>query len=322
MFLSESSRRRRHFGGKHILVAGASSGIGRALALQLADSAARLSLVARTASTLEAAVSDIRAYGRDESTGAHDVIVAGYPCDCSDPEAVDTMITRAEEENGPIDILVNCTGGAHCDYFENLTPQLAESQMKTNYFSQMYPSRAVFAKMKQRGTGGQIVFTSSMAGLVGVFGYTAYSPAKWALRGLAECIYYEGRPHGIDVTVVYPPDTDTPGLANEKKTMPKESMEISGSAGLYTPENVAGVAVRAIVRRQARATVGLDGNMLGILTAGMTPGVSLLEVVVMPIMRAISGFFVADFNKIIDKHAKEAGVSTETTETNDTTGAS
>lgn len=304
MFQSESTRRRNYFSGKHVVITGASSGIGRSLALLLVLEDVRLSLVARTVSRLEDCVADIRAHGKDSSSGkSQDVAVIAAPCDCSDPGAVEDMVARIERENGAIDILINCTGGAQCDYFENLSPELAEAQMNANYFSQMYPSRTVFAKMKERGRGGQIIFTSSMAGLVGVFGYTAYAPAKWALRGLSECLYYEGRPHGIGITVVYPPDTDTPGLANERKTMPKESLDISATAGVFAPEKVADLVLRGMVRRQARVTVGLDGNMLGILTAGMTPGVSLFEVLVMPIMRGISGFFVSDFNKIIDRHA-------------------
>jgi 3-dehydrosphinganine reductase len=153
--------------------------------------------------------------------------------------------------------------------------------------------------MKDRGAGGHVVLTSSMAGLVGVYGLCAYTPAKFALRGLAECLYYEMRPHNIDITVAFPPDTDTAGYAQEKLTMPPATLAVNASAGLFSPDAVASAILYGVMRRQFRICVGLDGKMLGIVTAGMSPGVSFVECVLMPIMRGISAFFVRDFHRII-----------------------
>lgn len=73
----------------------------------------------------------------------------------------------------------------------------------------------------------------------GIFGYTAYSSTKFALRGLAESLAMELQPYGISVTLSLPPDTDTPGYAVEELSKPKETKAISQMANLVQPEAVA-----------------------------------------------------------------------------------
>jgi 3-dehydrosphinganine reductase len=86
--------------------------------------------------------------------------------------------------------------------------------MRINYIGAVYCTKAVVDSMKNRHFG-RIVFVSSQAGQLGVFGYTAYSASKFALRGLAESLQMELKPYNIYVTLSYPPDTDTPGLKEE-----------------------------------------------------------------------------------------------------------
>lgn len=73
----------------------------------------------------------------------------------------------------------------------------------------------------------------------GIFGYTAYSSTKFALRGLAESLAMELQPHGVSVTLCFPPDTDTPGFAIEEQSKPMETKAISQVAKLVQPEVVA-----------------------------------------------------------------------------------
>ena len=92
--------------------------------------------------------------------------------------------------------------------------------------------------MKAQGRGGRIVFVSSQAGQVGIFGFSAYSPSKFAVVGLAQVLRMELQAHGIFVSVAYPPDTDTPGFEEENKCKPEETKLISETAGLFQPEQV------------------------------------------------------------------------------------
>jgi 3-dehydrosphinganine reductase len=311
MIFSASSARRARFEQKHVLVTGASSGIGRAIAMELASCGATLSLVARGKERLDAAAADVRASMNEAKPGR----ILAVPFDCSDHAAVVKGIAFAEEELGPIDVLINCAGGAKGSYFEDLTPELAEDQMRGNYYSQLYPTQAVFSKMRERGLPGHIVLVSSLAGLVGVFGCSAYCPAKYALRGLAETIYYDMTVHGVGVTIAYPPDTDTPGYRNEVGSIPPETVEIYGTAGLFKPEVVAESILNGVVRGQFRVTVGLDGKMLGILTTGMTPRPSLIECLLLPLMRGISGFYIRGFNNIIARHLRNRAANGNPTST-------
>lgn len=306
---------RNFFAGKHVLIVGASSGIGREIALLLASEAAAISLVARGENRLNQVASKcLRSQQPVEPgkrrNGSNDfgndsvapTTVFATTCDCSDAVSVDEMVARVVDQSGPVHVLINAAGGAQGVYFENLDATLAESQMKGNYFCQLYPAKAVFAHMKENGIRGNIALVSSMAGLTGVFGMTAYSPAKFAVRGLAECLYFEGIPHGIQITTIYPPDTDTDGYANEKKTMPAETQEITGSAGLFQADKVARHTLRGIARGQFRVMSGMDGKLLGIVTAGMTPGASFAEFCLMSILRAVSPIYNRGFRNVILRH--------------------
>ena len=84
-----------------------------------------------------------------------------------------------------------------------------------------------------------VVFVSSQAGLIGVYGYTAYAASKFAVRGFAETLDMEVKNYDVSVTVSFPPDTDTPGYHEEAKGKPEETKLISAAAGLFQPEEVA-----------------------------------------------------------------------------------
>ncbi|XP_023608421.1 3-ketodihydrosphingosine reductase isoform X2 [Myotis lucifugus] len=114
-------------------------------------------------------------------------------------------------------MLVNCAGMSISGKFEDLEVSTFEKLMSINYLGSVYPSRAVITTMKERRVG-RIVFLASQAGQVGLFGFTAYSSSKFAIKGLAEALQMEVKPYNVYVTVAYPPDTDTPGFAEENKT--------------------------------------------------------------------------------------------------------
>lgn len=134
-----------------------------------------------------------------------------------DYSQVESVIKQAQEKLGPVDMLVNCAGTSLSGKFEEVEVDHFKKMMEVNYLGSVYPTRAVITTMKERRMG-RIMFVSSQAGQIGLFGYTAYSPSKFALRGLAEALQMEMKPYNIYVTVAYPPDTDTPGFAEENKT--------------------------------------------------------------------------------------------------------
>ncbi|RXM93783.1 3-ketodihydrosphingosine reductase [Acipenser ruthenus] len=172
-------------------VTGGSSGIGKCIAIECYKQGAFITLVARDESKLLQAKKEIEKHANNDK--------------------------QAQEKLGPVDMLVNCAGITVAAKFEEVKVDCFKRLMEVNYLGSVYPTRAVIPTMKERRMG-RIVFVSSQAGQLGLFGYTAYSPSKFALRGLAESLQMEIKPYNIYVTVAYPPDTDTPGLAEENKT--------------------------------------------------------------------------------------------------------
>ncbi|KAG8571898.1 hypothetical protein GDO81_011821 [Engystomops pustulosus] len=199
--------------GAHVVVTGGSSGIGKCIAIECFKQGAFITLVARDESKLVQAKKEIEKYAINDKQ-----VVLCISVDVSkDYRQVENVIKQAQEKLGPVDMLVNCAGTSIAGKFEEIDIDRFSRLMKVNYLGSVYPSRAVISTMKERRLG-RIVFVSSQAGQLGLFGYTAYSPTKFALRGLAEALQMEIKPYNVYVTVAYPPDTDTPGFAEENKS--------------------------------------------------------------------------------------------------------
>jgi 3-dehydrosphinganine reductase len=115
---------------------------------------------------------------------------------------------------GPVDVLINNAGISKSGELAEMSTQDFENMIRVNYLAAVYCTKAVIDSMKHRRSG-RIGFVCSQAGQIGVYGYTAYSASKFALRGLAETLQMEVRPYGVYVTLSFPPDTDTPGFKEE-----------------------------------------------------------------------------------------------------------
>ncbi|MFZ1057108.1 MAG: SDR family oxidoreductase [Opitutaceae bacterium] len=253
-----------HLRDQHVLVTGGSSGIGLALAVRAAAAGARVSIVSRNEARLEAARKSILASGHPESP----VFVSA--ADVSSETAVLASLREAEKAQGPIDVLITSAGTARPGYFEEVPVAVFERTMAVNYFGTLYPLKAVVPAMVKRGKGA-VVLISSGAGLIGLFGYTPYSPTKFALRGLAESLRAELKPTGVHVMIVYPPDTDTPQLAEEELTKPAETRAITKAGGLWSADEVARVTLEGLRRRRFAVTPGLRMAALGRLHSLLSP---------------------------------------------------
>nr|XP_035979863.1 3-ketodihydrosphingosine reductase-like [Halichoerus grypus] len=220
--------------GAHVVVTGGSSGIGKCIAIECYKQGAFITLVARNEDKLLQAKKEIEKHSINDKQ-----VVLCISVDVSqDYSQVENVIKQAQEKLGPVDMLVNCAGMSLSGKFEDLEVSTFERLMSVNYLGSVYPSRAVITTMKERRVG-RIVFVSSQAGQLGLFGFTAYSSSKFAIRGLAEALQMEVKPYNVYVTVAYPPDTDTPGFAEENKTKPLETRLISETVSVCKPEQVA-----------------------------------------------------------------------------------
>lgn len=250
--------------GAHVVVTGGSSGIGEALALDLAGRGAALTLLARGADRLDAVAETIRA--------AHpDAAVAGRPCDVSDRTSVDVVLEAAEREHGPVDVLVCSAGITLPGRFLEADDQTFRDMVEVDYFGTLWPIRHVAPAMAERGSGS-IVGVASAAALVGVYGYSAYGAAKFAVRGLLESLRTELAPLGVHVGCVYPPDVDTPMLAAEEEHKPPETKAIAGAIEPIDAAQVAAAIVRGVEKRRPEIYADAQTRALA-RTVALAPGV-------------------------------------------------
>ena len=225
-----------------VIVAGGSSGIGLATAVLYAARGCDVAIIGRSAEKLAAAEKTLRAASTDPAqrivTRAADLSVFE-----SARDAIDSLVA---DGFGP-DILVNSAGVIVPGEFATMPLENFELNMSCGYWSVVYPCRAAVPHMLKRGSG-HIVNVSSVAGYLGIYGYTGYSSAKFAIMGFSEALRFEMKPAGISVHVVCPPDTDTPALAYEHTLRPKETDVIAGSIKPISAEKVASAIVRGVDR--------------------------------------------------------------------------
>lgn len=296
--------RRLDLRGKHVVVTGGSQGIGKCVATKCAVRGAHVTIVARKPAGLQAAQAEIQqAVAAAKGTARVEVCAVDVSADAKKVDQA--MQSVRNKMDLPIDVLVNCAGTSIPGTFEDVAPETFEKLMRVNYLGSVFPTRAVVPEMKRRKQGGRILFVSSQAGQCGVFGFSAYSPTKFAVVGLAQVLAMELKPHNVTVGVSFPPDTDTPGFAEENKCKPEECRLISETSGLFKPEDVAeDIVVKGIIGGHFAVYSGLDGWMLANLTSGFGPATSFLDTLVqasgaLSLLRVIAVAYLFYFNSIV-----------------------
>ena len=197
--------RLRDFSGRNVLITGASSGIGRLLALDMAAKGARIALVARRQNELDGVAEEIRAGGGDA------VVLV---CDVSDREQALATAAHAAAELGSIDVLVNNAGCGRHRRFLDLDLEDMERMMQVNYLGSLYFTKALLPAMVEKGKGW-LVFVASVAGRIAPADETAYAASKFAMVGLASSLSLEVEDAGVHVLTVCPGAIRTPFFDDE-----------------------------------------------------------------------------------------------------------
>ncbi len=253
---------------RHAVITGGSSGIGKATALRLASRGANITIVARDPARLAAAKAEIEAVRSTPTT-----TVLTIAADASVRSQAEQAMQTAIHQLGAPDLLVTSAGIAHPGYFRELPIEIFEQTMAINYFGSLYCIKAALPAMEQRQQG-HLVLISSGAGLIGIYGYTPYSPSKFALRGLAEALRGELKVAGIGVSIVYPPDTDTPQLVAENRTKPPETKQITATAETWSADAVAQTIITGVEKRSFTITPGQEMTVLARLHSLIAPGLN------------------------------------------------
>ncbi len=239
----------RSVAGKVVLVTGASSGIGRATAVQLASAGAVVLLVARTEDALANLGNQIKADGGT---------AYAYPCDLTDLAQVDALVACVLDAHGHVDVLVNNAGISIRRKARNSFDRFHdfERPMQLNYFAAIRLATGLLPVMMDRRSG-QVVNISSWAVQVRPARFSGYAASKAALETWSDCVQGELLDDGIVFTSVRMPLVRTPMI---------EPTKIYRRIPALTPEEAAQVVCDAIVSRTRRVSP-LAARMLGLAEA-------------------------------------------------------
>ncbi|MBF6297539.1 SDR family NAD(P)-dependent oxidoreductase [Nocardia amamiensis] len=231
-------RRDRDLTGRHVLITGASSGIGRAAAMAVAGKGATVFLLARRGDELAAVVDEIKAAGGS---------AYGYACDVTDSDSVDQVVETVLDEHGHVDMLVNNAGRSIRRAIHRSTDRLHdfERTMAVNYFGALRLTLALLPQMRERKFG-HIVNISSAGVQVATPRFSAYLASKAALDKFTEVAAVETMADGVTFTTIHMPLVRTPMIAPSGDQGPAES-----------PEWAAATIVRALTERPKRIDVPL-----------------------------------------------------------------
>ncbi|MBN1691526.1 MAG: SDR family oxidoreductase [Dehalococcoidia bacterium] len=229
----------KDFNGKLVYITGGSSGIGLAAARLLAAKGSSVTIFARRREVLDEALNEITACRKRP-----DQRFLAFQMDVSSRDEVTGILQEAVDKTGVPDVLINCAGRAKPGYFGDIADGQFDETLKVDLYGVWNTCSFLVPLMRQRC--GHIVNVSSICGFIGVFGYTDYCAAKFGVIGFSEALRSELKPDGVAVSVLCPPDTDTPGYAEENKTKPPETQAVSQTASILKPEAVAAALLKGM----------------------------------------------------------------------------
>lgn len=256
------SATRFEFRGRVAVVTGAASGIGRAVARSLA------------ARGCNVALADVNTDGTEETARliGNSVRVTRHRLDVADRDAIAAFPAEVEAAHGGVDILVNNAGVALGGTFEQATEADFDWLMDINFYGVVRMTRAFLPLLKTRESA-QLVNLSSLFGLIAPPGQTAYSAAKFGVRGFSESLRNEllAMKSSVGVTVVHPGGIKT-GIAKNARIAEKtpaalrEKQQARFDKALKMPPERAGeIIVEAIARRRPRVLVGSDAKVASVI---------------------------------------------------------
>ena len=260
--------------GKRVLITGAASGIGKALAVAAGRDGAHLVLTDRNAEALATTVDELQAAGAD--------VVLARQADVSDRDQVQALADEAHAAGGSVDVVMNVAGVAAWGTVDRLEHRHWRAMVDVNLMGPIHVIECFVPAMIEAGRGGHLVNVSSAAGLVGLPWHAAYSASKFGLRGVSEVLRFDLRQHRIGVSLVCPGGVDT-GLtetieiAGVDQTGPRfRRMQAHFRRRAVTPEQAAAAILRGVRRNRYLVYTSRDIQVLFLLQRVFPPGYALI----------------------------------------------
>jgi short-subunit dehydrogenase len=247
--------------GAVIVLTGAASGIGAQLAVQLAAKGASLALVDRNAAGLEAVAALARAGG---------AVITAHVLDVADEAGIAALPAAVAAAHGKVSVLINNAGVALAGTFEDASLEDFAWLMNINFWGAVRLTYA-FLPLLRDAPAGQIVLLSSVFGLIGPPGQTAYAASKFAIRGFGEALRHELEATRIGVTIVHPGGIST-NIARDSR-IGKNVDPIAAKAGIAQfqkmlktkPEAAAARIIQGLEKREKRVLIGADAYQIDII---------------------------------------------------------
>lgn len=231
----------RVFERKVVLISGGCAGIGRALAVRMAQAGARLVILDLQQHALDSLVQHLADH--------HNAEALGLVCDVADATAVEQAVALAVERFGGIDLLVNNAGITHRSPFAETELAVFERVMAVNFFGALHCTRAALPSLIERG--GQIIVLSSLSGFAPLLYRSAYNASKHALHGLFETLRSELKASKVNVMLVCPGFTATDlrknALVGDGSVAPQPPLAMGKVA---SPQDVAEAIFHGALKRR------------------------------------------------------------------------
>jgi short-subunit dehydrogenase len=239
-----------------VMVTGASSGIGAAIAREMAARGARVTLVARSREALEAVAAEIAAAGGEARV---------EPADLSSVEDVEALAARVLASGGPPDVLVNNAGAGRWLAVDETPAGEAAQMMALPYIAAFELTRALAPAMIAAGRG-RVVCMTSLAGWTHIPGATGYAVARWAMRAFASQLREDLRGTGVGVTLMAPSEVDSPYFDHNPGSKERIPRAVLLMGGATTPEVVARATADAVEHDRDEVIVPRLASLVVMLT--------------------------------------------------------
>ncbi|CZR65494.1 probable 3-ketodihydrosphingosine reductase TSC10 [Phialocephala subalpina] len=301
--------------GKTVLLTGASEGMGKSVAIQLAKKGASIIIVARNVGKLESALAEIKAAAPSPSQRFQYI-----SADVSEEDGASRVIAEAIAwNNGASPSIVWCIAGSASPGLFISTPRsIMRKQMDINFWSCVDMAQAILSEWlspsslaaNTNNEERHLVFTSSVVAFYPVVGYAPYAPSKAAIKSLSDCLVQECLLYGGEVKVhtVFPGTILSPGLENENLTKPEITHILEESDPVQTPDVVARKAIEGLERGEYLVTVSwLGALMRGCAWGGSRRGNWIVDTIVTWVA-ALVWFFVGwDLDGKVKAYGKRNG---------------
>lgn len=244
---------------KNILITGGSSGIGLGLAKAYAKQGSNIILLARNQARLDDAVAACKMVCQTSNQNPAQTISA-YSVNVADPQALEQCVADIKANTAPLDLLILSAGIVQSIRFMDQSDQDFSDIMNINVMGSRAVAKAFLPDMVAKGKG-QLCFVSSLGGLISTYGYSAYSASKFAVVGMAGALRQELYKSGVGVSVLCPPEVDTPMVEKEAEHILPETRFVKDIGGLLSVDTVTQATIKGLEKNRFIIVPGIMGKL-------------------------------------------------------------